>query len=192
MTTWQQFGYESKERLLSIFWLTLVHYRAGSGLVSRYRTACTENWAHSISRAGTFGIKLLTARSQSIANKLNNLLLLSWPKLLVFLIDSGPGRWQPQWAPALSPSQHTGPSAAITLFLDDVSRQVGRVGAVAEMVVAVRDERGERVHSVGRLHDGNFVGLQDTTTERTQKSSGSTSKEGQCPLQSCWCQQGWE
>lgn len=62
---------------------------------------------------------------------------------------------------------------------------MGRVGAVAEMVVAVRDERGERVHSVGRLHDGNFVGLQDTTTERTQKSSGSTSKEGQCPLQSC-------
>lgn len=56
---------------------------------------------------------------------------------------------------------------------------------MAEMVVAVRDERGERVHSVGRLHDGNFVGLQDTTTERTQKSSGSTSKEGQCPLQSC-------
>lgn len=77
MTTWQEFRYESKERLLSIFWLTLVHYRAGSGLVSRYRTACTENWAHSIRRPGTFGIKLLTARSQSIANKVNNLLLLS-------------------------------------------------------------------------------------------------------------------
>lgn len=30
---------------------------------------------------------------------------------------------------------------------------------MAEMVVAVRDERGERVDSVGRLHDGNFVGL---------------------------------
>lgn len=44
------------------------------------------------------------------------------------------------------------------------------MGAVAEMVVAVGDEWGERVHSMGRLHNGNFVGLQDTTTERTQNS----------------------
>ena len=46
------------------------------------------------------------------------------------------------------------------------------------MVVAVRDERGERVDSVGRLHNGNFVGLQNTRRERAQKLSGSTSKEG--------------
>lgn len=65
------------------------------------------------------------------------------------------------------PSQHT---PAITLFLVDVSRQVGRVGAMAEMVVAVRHERSERVHSVRRLHNGNFVGLQDTMMDRTQKS----------------------
>jgi len=64
---------------------------------------------------------------------------------------------------------------------------VGRVGAVAEMVVAVRDERGERVDSVGRLHDGNFVGLQDTRRERAQKSSSSVSTKGWCPLRSCRC-----
>lgn len=64
---------------------------------------------------------------------------------------------------------------------------MGRVGAVAEMVVAVRDERGERVDSVGRLHDGNFVGLQDTRRERAQKSSGSVSEEGRGPLRSPPC-----
>lgn len=74
------------------------------------------------------------------------------------------------------------PSGALTLFLVDVGGQVGRVGAVAEMVVAVRDERGERVDSVGRLHDGNFVGLQETRRERAQNSSGSASKEGRCPF----------
>lgn len=98
-------------------------------------------------------------------------------------------------APAASrcvPLAAHSPSAAITLFLVDVSRQVGRVGAVAEVVVAVGDERGERVHSVRRLHHGDFVGLQDTTKESTQKSAGSTSKKGQCPLQFCCCQQGWE
>ena len=84
------------------------------------------------------------------------------------------------------------PSGAITLFLVDVSGQVGRVGAVAEMVVAVRDERGERVDSVGRLHDGNFVGLQDRRRDRAQKLSGSVSKEGWCPLQSWRCKRGWE
>lgn len=31
---------------------------------------------------------------------------------------------------------------------------------MAEVVVAVGDERRERVHSMGRLHDRNFVGLQ--------------------------------
>lgn len=79
----------------------------------------------------------------------------------------------------MPPSQHRGPRGGITLFLVDVSRQVGGVGAVAEVLVAVGDERGERVHSVRRLHHGNFVGLQDTTMERTQKSPGSTSKDSQ-------------
>lgn len=53
------------------------------------------------------------------------------------------------------------------------------------MVIAVRDERGERVDSVRRLHNRNLVGLQDTRRERAQKLSDSVSKEGQSPLQSC-------
>lgn len=73
------------------------------------------------------------------------------------------------------------PSDASTLFLVDVGGQVGRVGAVAEMVVAVRDEWGERVDPVGWLHDRNFVGLQDTRRERAQKPLSSVSKEARRP-----------
>lgn len=70
------------------------------------------------------------------------------------------------------------------MLLVDVGGQVGGVGPVAEMVVAVRDEWGERVDSMGRLHHGNFVGLQDTRRERAQRMVSSTSKEAWCPLHS--------
>lgn len=82
------------------------------------------------------------------------------------------------------PPPALGPSGALTLLLVDVGGQVGRVGAVAEVVVAVRDERGERVDSVGRLHDGNFVGLQERRGRGLSGRRGPGCKEPSSPASS--------
>lgn len=46
---------------------------------------------------------------------------------------------------------------AVTLFLVDVSWQVWRMGAMAEMFIAVWDEWGERMDTMGWLNYRNLV-----------------------------------
>lgn len=120
-----------------------------------------------------------------MAKKLNHLLPLSSAPVFHFPVDLGPGG-VPKGAgcdpcsvqhPPLPPPV-PGPSGALTLLLVDVGGQVGRVGAVAEVVVAVGDERGERVDSVGRLHDGNFVGLQERRRRGLSGRRGPGCEEG--------------
>lgn len=120
-----------------------------------------------------------------MAKKLNNLLPLSSAPAFHFPIDLGPGGVPKGAGCDPCGAQHRplpppmpGPSGALTLLLVDVGGQVGRVGAVAEVVVAVRDERGEWVDSVGRLHDGNFVGLQERRRRGLSGRPGPGCEEG--------------
>lgn len=58
-----------------------------------------------------------------------------------------------------------------TLFVAAIVGVMAGMGARGEVLVAVRDQGGERVDCVGWLHNGNFIGLWRRNRSRLEKNT---------------------